>query len=97
MPSGTTETDHDPVKIKRMFLGGLDAAFAFNTVGMMTPGYKNAIVLNTRSVDNAFDFSAINNIMNGFVSPQVGYFSGVIDYYGPISPSGFVASFVSCF
>ena len=88
MPSGTTETDRDPVKIKRMFLGGLDAAFAFNAVGMMTPGYKNAIVLNTRSVDNAFDFSAINNIMNGFVSPQVGYFSGVIDYYGPISPSG---------
>ena len=34
-----------------MFLGGLDAAFAFNAVGMMTPGYKNAIMLNTRSVD----------------------------------------------
>jgi hypothetical protein len=88
MPSGTTETDRDPVKIKRMLLGGLDATFAFNAVGMMTPGYRNAIVLNTRSVDNAFDFSSINNIMNGFVSPQVGYFSGVIDYYGPISPSG---------
>ena len=86
MPSGTTETDRDPVKIKRMLLGGLDAAFAFNAVGMMTPGYRNAIVLNTRSADNAFDFSTINNIMNGFVSPQVGYFSGVVDYYGPISP-----------
>ena len=88
MPSGTTETDRDPVKIKRLLLGGLDSAFAFNAVGMMTPGYRNAIVLNTRSADNAFDFSTINNIMNGFVSPQVGYFSGVVDYYRPISPSG---------
>lgn len=88
MPSGTTETDRDPVKIKRLLLGGLDGAFAFNAVGMMTPGYRNAIVLNTRSVDNAFDFSTINNIMNGFVSPQISYFHGVVDYYGPISPSG---------
>lgn len=88
MPSGTTETDRDPVKIKRLLLGGLDAAFAFNAVGMMTPGYRNAVVLNTRDVKNAFDFSSINNIMNGFVSPQVAYFHGVVDYYGPISPSG---------
>ena len=87
-PSGTTETDRDPVKIKRLLLGGLDAAFAFNAVGMMTPGYRNAVVLNTRDIKNAFDFSSINNIMNGFVSPQVAYFHGVVDYYGPISPSG---------
>ncbi len=87
-PSGATESDRDPVELTRLMLSGLHAGMAFNAVGMATPGYHNAVVLYTRSLSQAFDFSNINNIINGFVSPQVGYFSGVVDYDGPISASG---------
>ncbi|MDX5300255.1 MAG: beta-galactosidase, partial [Gammaproteobacteria bacterium] len=91
MPSGTTETDRDPSRIKRMILAGLDATFAFNVVGMQQEGYRNALVLNanpSNALRTVFDFSALENVLTGFVSPTVGYFHNIIDYGGAISPAG---------
>ena len=35
-----------------------------------------------------FKFDQIDRIINGFVTPDLGYFTNVIDYQGAISPSG---------
>ncbi|MDX1695930.1 MAG: beta-galactosidase [Ketobacteraceae bacterium] len=89
-PSGTTETDRDPVRIKRMVMGGFDALFPFNIFGMHQEGYLNSVVLNANGsdiVDRLFDFD-LSNIITGFLSPTVGYFHNVIDYGGAVSPSG---------
>lgn len=89
-PSGTTETDRDPPRIKRMIMGGFDAAFPFNIVGMHQEGYLNSVVLNANGSDlfkRLFDFS-LNGIITGFLSPTVGYFHNVIDYGGIVGPSG---------
>ncbi|MDF1822821.1 MAG: beta-galactosidase [Alcanivoracaceae bacterium] len=90
-PSGTTETDRDPARIKRMIMGGFDGTFAFNVVGMHTEGYRNSVVLAVNAGNwqqTVFDFSNIDNIISLFLSPTVGYFHNVIDYDGAISPSG---------
>jgi len=90
-PSGTTETDRDPIRIKRMIMGGFDATFPFNIVGMHQEGYMNSVVLNANAsnvLDTLFDFSSLSNLVTGFISPTVGYFHNVIDYNGAISPSG---------
>ena len=90
-PSGTTETDRDPIRIKRMIMGGFDATFPFNIVGMHQEGYMNSVVLNANGsnvLDTLFDFSSLSNLVTGFISPTVGYFHNVIDYNGAISPSG---------
>lgn len=88
-PSGTTETDRDPSRIKRMIMGGFDATFPFNIFGMHQEGYLNSVVLNINGdiFDRLFDFN-LSNIITGFLSPTVGYFHNVIDYGGAVSPSG---------
>lgn len=89
-PSGTTETDRDPSRIKRMIMGGFDATFPFNIFGMHQEGYLNSVVLNANGSDvleRLFDFS-LSNLITGFLSPTVGYFHNVIDYGGAVSPSG---------
>ncbi len=89
-PTGTTETDRDPARIKRMMMGGMDGTFAFNVVGMHQEGYLNSVVLdvNGDTFNKVFDFSKLENILTGYLSPTVGYFHNVIDYNGAISPSG---------
>lgn len=89
-PTGTTETDRDPARIKRMLMGGMDSAFAFNVVGMHQEGYLNSVVLdvNGDTFSKIFDFSKLENILTGYLAPTVGYFHNVIDYHGAISPSG---------
>lgn len=89
-PSGTTETDRDPSRIKRMIMGGFDAVFPFNIFGMHQEGYLNSVVLNANGSDvleRLFDFN-LSNIITAFLSPTVGYFHNVIDYGGAVSPSG---------
>ncbi|MCG8670794.1 MAG: beta-galactosidase, partial [Pseudomonadales bacterium] len=89
-PSGTTETDRDASRIKRMIMGGFDATFPFNIFGMHQEGYLNSVVLNANggdAIERLFDFN-FNNIFTGFLSPTVGYFHNVIDYGGAVSPSG---------
>lgn len=85
-PSGTTETDRDPVKIRRLTMGGLDATFAFNIAGSFQEGRQNAMTLDkgdfinfAKGIDSAVTFG---------LSPVVNYFHNVIDFYGAISPSG---------
>ncbi|CAK9064148.1 Beta-galactosidase (Acid beta-galactosidase) (Lactase), partial [Durusdinium trenchii] len=73
-PSGTTETDRDPARIKRMIMGGFDGTFAFNVVGMHTEGYRNSVVLAVNAgnwQETVFDFSNIDNIISLFLSPTV--------------------------
>ena len=87
-PSGISETDRTATRMKRLLTGGLDAFFAFNAVGMNTPGYQNSVTLGARPDGvNVFDFSTAN-LVNGFLAPGVGYLHNVLDYYGPISASG---------
>lgn len=89
-PSGTTETDRDPSRIKRMIMGGFDATFPFNIFGMHQEGYLNSVVLNANGgdiIDRLFDFD-LSNLVTGFLAPTVGYFHNVIDYGGAVSPSG---------
>lgn len=88
-PSGTTETDREPVKIKRFFMGGLDGAWAFNIAGYHQEGNMNSVTLDINGdlTEKLFDFSMFQNILNGFVAPTVGYFHNVVDFNGAISPS----------
>ncbi|MBF0224239.1 MAG: beta-galactosidase [Desulfobacterales bacterium] len=86
-PTGVTETERNASRIKRMFMGGMDAVFAFNIAGMFQHGRYNSVVLN-KDMGNSFDFSNVESILNGFVSPEIGYFHNVVDYDGAISPSG---------
>ena len=89
-PSGTTETDRDPARIKRMIMGGFDAAFPFNIAGMHQEGYMNSMVLNANGSDvisRLLDFN-LDRLITGFIAPTVAYFHNVIDYNGAISPSG---------
>ena len=73
--------------MRRLIFGGLDAVFAFNVVGMHQEGNLNAVVLNNSGPRSFFDLST-DTLLGAFVSPTVGYFAGVIDYYGAIGPSG---------
>ncbi len=86
-PSGSTETERTVARMKRLFSGGLDGFFAFNVVGMHTPGYQNSVVLNNAGPKAVFDLS-VDAALNAFVAPEVAYFHNVIDYYGAISASG---------
>jgi len=86
-PTGSTETDRTATRMKRLFMGGMDGSFHFNIAGMAQDGYNNAVVLDNSGPKSAFDLS-LDNITNAFLSPTVGYFHNVIDYFGAISPSG---------
>jgi hypothetical protein len=86
-PSASTETDRTATRLKRLVMGGMDGAFHFNVVGMHQSGYNNAMVLNAGGPSSFLDFS-VDNIVNAFVSPTIGYFHNVVDYYGAIGPSG---------
>jgi hypothetical protein len=89
MPSGTTETDRDPVKIKRLIMGGLDGTFSFNLFGGSQPGRLNAVVMNARSREGVIDTSDFDNFLRtGSLSPEIGYFHNVIDFNGAVSPAG---------
>lgn len=93
-PSGTIESERQPATMTRFFMGGLDAVFAFNVAGMFQEGYRNSLVMYNPGIKNYWNLIANftdfrpENLRNGFVSPQIGYFHNVVDYYGPISASG---------
>ena len=105
-PSGSLEVNRSPQEFRRMIMGGLDAVFAFNVVGMAQEGLMNAILLGARAgdvpphwgvedekpqdwVDTIFQFNW-DSFINGFIEPKFGYFGGVVDYKGAISPSGVI-------
>ena len=87
MPSGTTESERKASRMTRTLFGGMDAYFAFNVAGMHTPDRHNALVLNNAGLQSMVDASP-ERVLQGFVSPTVGYFHNVIDYYGAIGPAG---------
>jgi hypothetical protein len=81
-PSGITEADRTPSRMKRVFMGGMDAFFAFDVSGMTTPGYYNSIAffdINPFKLINAETYSEFT---------EVGYLTGNIDFHSPISASG---------
>ncbi|MBU1219469.1 beta-galactosidase [Myxococcota bacterium] len=86
-PTGTTESERKATRMMRTIMGGMDAFFAFNAAGLHQEGRNNAMVLNNAGLQSAVDTSP-ENILNLFVSPTIGWFHNVVDYYGPISPSG---------
>jgi hypothetical protein len=89
MPSGTTESERKAVRMIRTLFGGMDAYFAFNIAGMHTPDRHNAVVLNNAGLQSMVDATP-ERVLQAFVSPTVGYFHNVIDYYGAIGPAGSV-------
>jgi len=105
MPTGSMEVNRSTQEIRRLIMGGADATYAFNIVGMIQPGRMNALTLAARAGDypphwgaadekpadwigTIFDFSRPEQIVNGFASPKMGYFGGVVDYSSAISSSG---------
>ncbi len=87
MPSGTTESERKAVRMIRTLFGGMDAYFAFNVAGMHTPDRHNAVTLHNAGLQSMVDASP-ERVLQAFVSPTVGYFHNVIDYYGAIGPAG---------
>ncbi len=86
-PSGSTETDRSPGRMMRLFLGGMDGYFGFNIAGFHQEGRQNALTLDNSGLETIVDLSP-QNVLSLFVSPTVNYFSGVIDFYGPIGAAG---------
>jgi len=87
MPSGTTESERKAVRLVRTLFGGMDAYFAFNVAGMHTPDRHNAVTLHNAGLQSMVDATP-ERVLQAFVSPTVGYFHNVIDYYGAIGPAG---------
>lgn len=87
-PSGTTETDRLPSKIKRLLMAGLDATFAFNIFGTHQEGYRNGVALNIDTVKAIADFKDKRPLSQKIANVQVGYYHNVIDFNGAVSPSG---------
>jgi hypothetical protein len=86
-PTGTTETDRQASRMKRLIMGGLDAFFAFNIAGFHQEGYQNALVMSAVDLHSFVDVTP-EKFRELFFSPTVGYFHSVVDYYGAISSSG---------
>lgn len=82
VPSGITEADRYPALMKRIFMAGMDAYFAFNISGSYQEGYRNAIGLWNFNFLKLLDFNDYSSFM------EVGYFHNVIDFHGMISASG---------
>ena len=103
-PTGSLEVSRSPQEFRRLLLGGLDAAFAFNVVGTSAEGRQNAILLTARAGDvpphwgvpgerpDAWPDTIFNfswrSTVNAWIEPKFGYVGNVIDYSGAISPSG---------
>jgi len=86
-PSGSTETDRSPGRMMRLILGGMDGYFGFNIAGFHQEGRQNALTLDNSGLQTIVDLSP-QNVLGLFLSPTVNYFSGVIDFYGPIGAAG---------
>ncbi len=87
-PSGTTETDRIPAKLKRLMIAGLDATFAFNIFGTHQEGYRNGVALNIDTVKSIVDTKDKRPLREKIANVQVGYYHNVIDFNGAVSPSG---------
>jgi hypothetical protein len=85
-PSGVTETDPAPSKMKSLLASGMDAFFAFNVVGMAQTGFRNTVVPNPAK-DSIFEFNK-EKMTQAFISPTIGYFHNVLDYWSAVTPSG---------
>eukprot|EP00468_Gymnochlora_sp_CCMP2014_P006422 CAMPEP_0167751810 /NCGR_PEP_ID=MMETSP0110_2-20121227/6786_1 /TAXON_ID=629695 /ORGANISM="Gymnochlora sp., Strain CCMP2014" /LENGTH=1268 /DNA_ID=CAMNT_0007637349 /DNA_START=107 /DNA_END=3914 /DNA_ORIENTATION=- len=101
MPVGMSEGPALATSVKRQILAGMRVVSAFNAVGFHTYGYKNAIDVDPETMGislagmsnlgkkalSAFSWSN-SDASKLFFHPRVGYMSGAIDFYGPISHSG---------
>jgi hypothetical protein len=94
LPTGVTETDRPATTLRRLIMGGMDAVLQFNAVGSAAEGRMNAVVLNGGAISGV---SQVLDLLRkiaaptpgtGFVRLPVGYFHNVLDYGGPIGPSG---------
>jgi hypothetical protein len=50
-PSGSMELNRSTQELRRLVMGGLDALFVFNVVGMIQQGYLNSLTLAARAGD----------------------------------------------
>ncbi|MBW2534292.1 MAG: beta-galactosidase [Deltaproteobacteria bacterium] len=85
--TASTETDRTATRFKRLFMGGMDGAFAFNVVGFSQTGLLNSVTMQIGGPRTMFK-PTMDNALNAFVSPTFGYFHSVIDYFGAVGPSG---------
>ncbi len=80
-PSGVTEGNRSASAMKRSIMGGLDAYFAFNAAGILQDGFRNSVIVNPAAFE-------AKGLVRGLQEPEVGYFHNVIDFNGPIGPTG---------
>mmetsp|Transcript_21091 Transcript_21091/g.51599 ORF Transcript_21091/g.51599 Transcript_21091/m.51599 type:complete len:1092 (-) Transcript_21091:288-3563(-) len=100
MPGGFSEGPALASSQKRQLMAGLRVAATFNAVGSHQYGYRNTIDFDPKTIGvtmagmsnlrpRASSFSwARGRLRNLLFHPRVGYMSGVLDFYGPISHSG---------
>ncbi len=60
MPTGSMEVNRSTQEVRRLIMGGADATFAFNVVGMIQPGRMNAVTLAARAADQPPHWGAPN-------------------------------------
>ncbi|RZA26249.1 MAG: hypothetical protein EOP10_04215 [Proteobacteria bacterium] len=88
-PSGTTETERNVATLRRQLLGGFDAVFHFNVVGMFGEGRQNTVTLFPPDTTK-FSFDTVKGIYDALRAPKIGFFHNAVDYYGVIGPAGTV-------
>ncbi|RYZ73095.1 MAG: hypothetical protein EOP09_02325, partial [Proteobacteria bacterium] len=86
-PSGTTETERNVATLRRQLLGGFDAVFHFNVVGMFGEGRQNSVTLFPPDTTK-FSFETVKGLFDALRAPKVGFFHNAVDYYGVIGPAG---------
>lgn len=98
-PTGISETSVHVSHLRKAIMAGSDAVFLFNAIGFTQENFQNCILLNGKAFDitpasiwdtlrRLTDFSRLEYIRLGFVSPQIGYFPNVYDYFSAVGPSG---------
>ena len=97
-PSGISETYRSASMLSRFVISGMDLVSNFNAFGFYSSGHHNSIVpvfpgvlgVNDlpRLFTQIFQFKNPGDIISGFVKPPVGLMPNVLDYDGPVSPSG---------
>ena len=97
-PSGITETYRSASMLSRFIISGMDLVSNFNAFGFYQYGHHNSVILSfpgimgvvdlPKAFIQVFKFGNPGDILSGFVKPPMGFMPGVLDYNGPVSPSG---------
>ena len=97
-PSGITETFRSASTTSRFIISGMDMVNNFNAFGMYQEGRKNTMIGHFKGVVDTNEYSKILKLVfpmqdirdyrSLYFRFPIGLFPSVIDFNGPVSPSG---------